>query len=142
MHTSPNATQTHKETPHGAVTLRDTLVRHEQGYNKERATWLVDFWQDAIRGKLQQSSDEWYRENGKRIHKWYWDQLHTKSYHVPGWRVAPEHSKLFHEFKKDHFYGLKNLVEIVMRHFVEVMLQETGHDVEVFTSSDCDDVLG
>ncbi len=143
FHTSiPNSAVTNepKTKSEGAVTLQRTLVRNSVNsrYMYER----IDFWLYSIKN--------FYRKNkphvrispeGLRIAKWYFKESKSKTYQAPNWKIDPKYSVLFHEFRSDEFYHLKNLVEVIMREIVEITLVAEGFkNVQVYRTSDTDDV--
>lgn len=75
------------------------------------------------------------------IHSWYWKESRSQSYQAPNWKISPERSVLFQQFRSDPNYHLKNLVEVVARNLVEEMLRSDGIDAKVMLTSDSDDVF-
>lgn len=72
---------------------------------------------------------------------WYWGESRSRSYQAPSWRISPERSELFRQFREDPNYHLKCLVELVARGLVEEMLRSDGIDATVTVTSDSDDVF-
>ncbi len=103
----------------------------------------IDAWQSAIRGAHLRSGEgrnEAFR-TAENVRKWYWNESHSRSYQAPSWRISPERSALFAEFRNDPNYHLKCLVEVVARAFVEASLRSDGMDASVMITSDSDDVF-
>lgn len=119
----------------GAATLRDALVKNERHLSKERLLREIESWQDAIKGKNRSDSAS------ENVRQWYWNEVRSRSYQAPSWKIAPERSALFQQFRSDPYYHLKNLVEIVARGLVEEMLRSEGVEAQVYVTSDSDDVF-
>lgn len=116
-------------------------MRREHGFDKEYMAWAIEFWQDALKGKYRHSTEEWYRTSAQNLSKWYWNEVNVRSYQAPSWKISPERTVLFREFREDSYYILKNLTEIVVRDLIEATLTSEGYEVEVMTTSDSDDVF-
>lgn len=133
--TSAPHSHPHHHDDRGAASLRDSLLRHERHLSRERLDREIESWMDAIKGK---EKDDPAAVN---VSNWYWNEVGSRSYQAPNWRITPERSVLFHKFRSDPYYHLKNLVEIVSRGLVEDLLKSSGLDVEVMITSDSDDVF-
>lgn len=133
-HSYPANARNHHDN-RGAVSLRDSLLQYERHLSRERLSHEVDFWMDSIKGKEKADPA------ALNVSKWYWNEVGSRSYQAPNWRITPERSALFHQFRSDPYYHLKNLVEIVSRTLVDDLLKSSGLDVEVMITSDSDDVF-
>jgi hypothetical protein len=81
------------------------------------------------------------QRKAEAINRWYWNESQTQSYQAPNWKITPERTLLFQQFRSDPNYHLKNLVEIVARNLVEEMLRSDGINAKVLLTSDSDDVF-
>lgn len=135
----------------GAESIIFALTRFESAESREFLKDKIDFWQESIKGKYQKHTVPQQGETipeqdeqslrAERIQKWYWKESQSRSYQAPNWRITPERAALFHKFRSDPNYHIKNLVEVVSRVLVEETLRSCGEDAHVVMTSDSDDVF-
>lgn len=129
-----------QESP-GAVTLERSIVRNSS--NSVYMEKQIHSWVSAIKRGYKKPMDwaESLTTEEKNIFQWYTERLSSATYQAPNWKISPEKSILFQKFRSDPWYHLKNLVEIVIREFIEADLRDQGYnDAKVWRTSDTDDV--
>lgn len=102
----------------------------------------IDFWQNAVSEKYKRINHKGkeYRES-ESVNKWYQQELKSWSYNVPNWKIPPERTLLFRQFRSSQYYYIRNIVSLVIRSLIEEMLQSDGIDAIVFLASDSDTVF-
>lgn len=83
----------------------------------------------------------------KNILSWY--KFNSVSYHAKSYKISPEKQEVLEKFQKDPYYIFKNMVEIMgrdlvskyLRNTLKSQLEDENSRLEVFISSDADDVF-
>lgn len=119
----------------GASTLVNTLMNHEENIHHD-----ISYWQRSVKG-TQEYMTSTEKLGAENIKSWYDLESKVRSYNAPGWKIAPERTALFMEFRNDPNYTIKNLVELVTRSLIFEMLRADGIDAKVQVTSDTDDVF-
>lgn len=109
----------------GAKTLRDSLLRGcLEGQNT--FSQKIDFWQGAIKGlhtkeRMLIGKD---KRHSEMVHSWYWGkETQSHSYQAPSFIISDKDRERFAYFRKDPYYHLKKMVEIIARHLVQEQLR-------------------
>lgn len=139
-----NTHAVHARSPgcHGAESLKNGLARDLWVEEKNILIKKVEFWQDAVSGRYKKMNlEKRDREQSEAIYRWYWKEIQDHSYQAASWKISPERSLLFQEFRSDPNYHLKNLVEVVGRQLMEEIFRARGLNPNVMLTSDSDDVF-
>ncbi|MDD5376884.1 MAG: hypothetical protein PHH16_02080 [Candidatus Gracilibacteria bacterium] len=122
-------------------TLCSSIKKVRGKYNKTLAK-QINFWESAVSGNYRSMKlgKKEYKES-EVINKWYLEEVQSRSYQAPNWKISPERALLFQQFRSDPNYHLKNLVEVVIRDLVEDMLRSDHIEASVSLTSDSDDVF-
>lgn len=120
---------------HGASTLVNTLM-NEDGLIHH----AISYWQRSVNGQMEYMTSE-EKIGAKNIQSWYDFESKGRSYKAPNWKVPPERTALFAEFRNDPNYVIKNIVELVTRSLIFEMLKADGITAKVMITTDSDDVF-
>ena len=123
----------------GAQSLSKSLL--SQSDNRYELGRNIEMWMNALEHSQngnQQVNNLTTEE--KNIRNWYITTCKIGTYQAPNWQIEPRYTALFAQFRKDHYYHLKNLVEVIIRGSVEALLEKEGI-VKVYRTSDTDDVI-
>lgn len=135
MHTHLTAAERELDS-RGASTLVNTLMNHEENIHHD-----ISYWQRSVKGN-QEYMNASEKLGALNIKSWYELESKTRSYNAPGWKISPERTALFAQFRNDPNYTIKNLVELATRSLIFEMLRADGIDAKLAVTSDSDDVFG